>query len=405
MSHRHGVTLMEVLVAIFVMGIGMLALLVLFPLGVLRFMQSLQDERCAQVSRMATSIANFQNVRSDPVMLGVVTITNPGANYSPATQVSFTSATGSGATGIVQISGGQITGVVVTNIGTGYTNANPVTVKFTDSGGGTGATATALPTMQDSFTNPGNGWNLLSADPHGPSYPVFVDPMGYWSLQGQTANQFWLAGLTGTNTIPRRTAQYALANGVPSSGLALRWTCLLDEIPFAPDSTPEPETPGSTTFARDSRYCWSYMLKRPRTSDPSVVDMSVVVYNKRPILSSVFNEYLYQTQQGGPTEVTFDPVGNNITIAPSADNFVPSVRPGDWLLDASYVPNQAGTYGTVNGYFYRIVGVTETADGYTFEVQQPLRNMASTMSTNAWQKVILLEGVAEVFEKGPGRLP
>ena len=69
MSSRHGVTLMEVLVAMFVMGIGMLALLVLFPLGVLRMALAIQHARCAQACRQGTAIANFQQVRNDPWVL------------------------------------------------------------------------------------------------------------------------------------------------------------------------------------------------------------------------------------------------------------------------------------------------------------------------------------------------
>ena len=52
MCKRDGVTLIEVLVAIFVMGIGLLALLTLFPLGVFSMQRAIQDERCAQASRI-----------------------------------------------------------------------------------------------------------------------------------------------------------------------------------------------------------------------------------------------------------------------------------------------------------------------------------------------------------------
>ncbi len=45
MKRRPGITLIEVLVAIFVMSIGLLALLTLFPLGALRMSQALQDDR------------------------------------------------------------------------------------------------------------------------------------------------------------------------------------------------------------------------------------------------------------------------------------------------------------------------------------------------------------------------
>src|SRR5687767_14193572 len=44
-SRRRGATLIEVLVAIFIMAIGLLALLTLFPIGALRMAQSIQDER------------------------------------------------------------------------------------------------------------------------------------------------------------------------------------------------------------------------------------------------------------------------------------------------------------------------------------------------------------------------
>jgi hypothetical protein len=50
-----GVTLLEVLVAIFVTGVGLLALLVLFPLGVLNLAQAIQDDRTAALA--ADSVA------------------------------------------------------------------------------------------------------------------------------------------------------------------------------------------------------------------------------------------------------------------------------------------------------------------------------------------------------------
>ena len=126
------------------------------------------------------------------------------------------------------------------------------------------------------------------------------------------------------------------------------WNCLLDDLPFAIDSTLQydaapvpPNVPGA--FTRDIRFCWAYMLRRPRSSDRSVVDMNLVVYSSRAILNSQFNEYLYQNPPGGKSEVTFDPVGNTITIDVTASgNVVPSVRPGDWLLDAVIYPTFRG---------------------------------------------------------------
>jgi len=63
---RDGQTLMEVLVAIFIMGIGMLALLTLFPLGALNVARALQDDRTASAAALAENIALAQDIRHDP---------------------------------------------------------------------------------------------------------------------------------------------------------------------------------------------------------------------------------------------------------------------------------------------------------------------------------------------------
>lgn len=58
---RSGVTLIEVLVAIFVASIGLLALLALFPVGALSMRQALKDSRCAQLS--ANAFALFKSMK------------------------------------------------------------------------------------------------------------------------------------------------------------------------------------------------------------------------------------------------------------------------------------------------------------------------------------------------------
>jgi prepilin-type N-terminal cleavage/methylation domain-containing protein len=55
---RAGVTLIEVLVAIFIMGIGLLALLVLFPLGAIEMSQAIQDDRTAAFADRAIALGD-----------------------------------------------------------------------------------------------------------------------------------------------------------------------------------------------------------------------------------------------------------------------------------------------------------------------------------------------------------
>lgn len=69
MTRRPAVTLIEVLVTLFIMAIGMLALLVLFPLGAISMGQALKDDRCASTASMAENVAIAMNVRHDPLVV------------------------------------------------------------------------------------------------------------------------------------------------------------------------------------------------------------------------------------------------------------------------------------------------------------------------------------------------
>src|SRR5262245_55047697 len=136
MPRRDAATLVEVLVAIFVMGIGLLAVLALFPLGVLRMAQAIQDNCTGNIAQSADALGTLKNIRNDA----------------------------------------QI----------------------------------AVPS--DGFTNPGAGLAALT-DPNGPSYPVFVDPIGYRTAAG-TPSQTWLGGTLG---VPRRSASFVETAANPTS--------------------------------------------------------------------------------------------------------------------------------------------------------------------------------------------
>src|SRR5438876_11917270 len=91
---RAGTTLVEVLVAIFVMGIGLIAVLALFPLGVIRMAQAIQDNHTGNIAFNAESIAttkllgqdslgNPESIRHDTTF--VTTCKNPGGGLTAAT--------------------------------------------------------------------------------------------------------------------------------------------------------------------------------------------------------------------------------------------------------------------------------------------------------------------------------
>jgi prepilin-type N-terminal cleavage/methylation domain-containing protein len=68
MTHRPGITLLEVLVAMFIMGIGLLSLLVLFPLAALTMQQAIRDDRSAQAAQQANGWALALLLRTDPAV-------------------------------------------------------------------------------------------------------------------------------------------------------------------------------------------------------------------------------------------------------------------------------------------------------------------------------------------------
>jgi hypothetical protein len=54
---RSGITLIEVLVAIFITGVGLLALLTLFPLGALELARAIKDDRTAKLAADAVALS------------------------------------------------------------------------------------------------------------------------------------------------------------------------------------------------------------------------------------------------------------------------------------------------------------------------------------------------------------
>ena len=69
MIRRSGVTLIEVLIAIFVVALGLLALLTLFPLGALSMGQSIRDDRIALTAANAVATLKIMDAASDKGVL------------------------------------------------------------------------------------------------------------------------------------------------------------------------------------------------------------------------------------------------------------------------------------------------------------------------------------------------
>jgi hypothetical protein len=356
-TERKAATLIEVLVAIFVMAIGLLALLVLFPLGALSMGRAIQDEYAANTVANADAVAKIWNVRRDP------------------------------------------------NVVTSY--VNPLFA----------------------LSQPPNPL-IPEAAADEPGYPVLIDPPGVYTAGALFNVSNWVGGTPGL--IPRRNVSF-----VANDRAALRWFTFLDTLLYndsgqasiiVPASAGPPAT--LNQLERDIRYSYAYLCRRPRSADPATTDMAVVVYNKRPLTLSIANSDLYETVYGigAPgTQALFDPANNIIRVTHTG--VPPNVRKGDWVLDATpfiIFPEPAKapplrTSWVRHAFFYRVVGITEVnANQVDLEVQTPIRTQPTAWSalpppasapTNgpapwAWSgTLIVMEGVAEVFERGTGQRP
>jgi prepilin-type N-terminal cleavage/methylation domain-containing protein len=341
---RAGVTLIEVLVAIFVASIGLLALMALFPVGALSMKQALRDSRCAQSAANAMAIFKSQKLAQNPDLNLLNGLADPFVDGTPA---------------------GSIFGY------------------------------------------------RLQAAANGPSYPLYIDPLGatFKSTVPPTNNHL---PLPITMDIPATIYPRILRAGVnlvrptPSAPpdathnpsriqLYLRWFSLHDEIAFNQDYPGLPCKPVQSpnlidVFSSDTRYSYAYMVRRPYAANSSTYDVTIVVYSGRSISASL----------GAIEELAFNGaqfVQGSTSVRVPFSGSLPAIKAGGWILDASMF-DQTGTMSP-QGYFYRVVDVLDNGDStMTVELQTPARQSTTSTDPAKQGMMLYLDNVAEVFEKG-----
>jgi hypothetical protein len=314
---RPGLSLVEVLVAIFIMGIGCVAILTLFPLGALNMAQALKDDRTAQAASQADAYMRW------------------------------------------------------------YWKAYLVET----------STDTTLASKLDDADGPAAGNPPAAAGE--PSYPVFVDPMGYYA-RGGSPNQ----SINGT-LIPRVTLSLLGTQSNPSLA-ALRTCSLLDGYTFDARAAGQPINQDTTLVDREYRYNWAWVLQRPNNSDRNTAMMTVVVFDKRA--------HMYVPPNA---ERTFNPAPNGAAVGSSLIQFPAGTNTGlikgGWIMDATSLGPPASVR---NCHFYRVVSVTDNPGNGTVDVelQTPLKPDTQPVGApvgfpGQWRTFVALAGVSEVFER------
>ena len=387
-SRRPGLSLTEVLVALFVMALGIISLMTLFPLGAVQMGQALRDDRSGQTASQADGITRIwwqtRVVEGREPRPGIL------STYTSPTMATLTLNTSygvfAGQTVDVSWSGGARGGVAVTAVAGNFvaisggagTNLPPVTTPVT-----------VIPREDDFFDTmdnpnyPGAATLLQpqrsSLDPAA-SYPVFVDPLGWYSRP--VTQREWIS-TSAEVRIPRRSVNL-VTNLTPQ---AIRACSMMDDITFNQLGAPDTAS-GSTAniVVREGAFNWCAVIQRPNNTNRYVADFKVLVFHTKGLygghvpgtnpagaetILSIANGQLISANAGG-TQVSL-----NVPIANLP------LRSGSWIMD--------GSNSTVAN-FYRIQSITElTATSTILELDAPLKSNVT--------QLYIIRGLADVFDR------
>jgi hypothetical protein len=389
-SRRAAFSLTEALIAIFCVAIGLMGILVLFPIGALQMAQSIKDDRSAQANHHATT--RMRQSWRDEVLK------QPVPRYSPFFNI---------ATGAYQGYRDPFVDAML-DVNGPYTKP-PYAPPYVPGGNANGSVVPI--NYQSNIAVQGLGPTApLPFYRNGPSYPVFLDPIGWQNATNVAAGaqRYWVGGFPGS--IPRRTLlgldpTAAFPVGAPQYSL-VGWCIQTDDQAWGRDGSPDtinkqrdtsysvggfvPFTTNGFNVQYDGRYNWAYLLRRPKCINWDQADLSVVVYSGRS-LDGPNREIPYASSRftQGSTEVIMPYAGSR-----------PNVRKGTWILDATmfnYVTMQPDPHG----FFYRVVNVNDDNPGVLIlEIQNPAKQSSVDVNTNTpYGITIMMEHVVEVFDR------
>ncbi|HJT75957.1 MAG TPA: prepilin-type N-terminal cleavage/methylation domain-containing protein [Gemmataceae bacterium] len=374
MTRRAGMTLVETLVAIFIMAIGLLALLTLFPLGALNMAQAIKDQRVAEAGRNAGAIADM-TWEDNPVFVSGAT--------PPTTPNQWT----------MRSDPEAINGMLDPSGTTPYPS-------------GPAPAGSTYPPYSPPYAN-GTLPSLVGQTT--PSYPVLIDPIGWRSTGSAWVAPLQAAGYTG---IPRRTmrillpyppapanappgtaAQYHGVDPATSTAKVFRWTTLQDDITFDENGVPD-QTPGSVQ--REGRYSWAWLLQAPSaTAANSVVGLKVLVFSGRSLdLNSNLgaqeeNSYIASFGTDPDTNVS---TPRMIYLQWGSGQPKPNLTANSWVLDATLSP-------TPSANFYRVLNVTDTGTSSTTGNSRMDVEVQTDLKTQGPGFVIVFDKLVEVIDR------
>jgi hypothetical protein len=422
-ANRRAVTLTEVLIAIFLMGIGLMAILSLFPLGAAQMAQALQDQRASEAATTAAAFARVlwkQACEADEIAGNTGAIRFVDNNPNDYKEYN---ANGPYKGTLHELMSVSPAPQALQRFIMAMDDPDWDSPKYPMGGPPTSVKSGATPLPASGAA----GWGT-------PSYPVLVDSIGWQANTNVGPDNPWWVGSRLTTSgpqswrIPRRplyirdtsvtaavnspqpwiplgnrgTGTGVAANAMQGTLPIFKQFSLTDDITFDIGGTPKtsggsPATPGP--IERQGRYTWAYMFRRSHNSARTVVDISVLLYSGRSI-DVASQETTYEghgtgmfvqsgtTVGGGPKSLTVYYTGTK-----------PAIRRGGWVLDATVGGTPDGPHGT----FYRVVNVDDSQPSQpnqpnqlSLELQTPLADATAITTPRA---IVVMDKLIEVFTK------
>ncbi len=399
-SRRAGISLTEVLIAMFIMAVGMIALMTLFPLGAMRIGQSLKDDRCTQLALQMDG--EMRAVWRNEVVAKL-------ARGEEPTEAFYHAMEGANLYPIEPITSAQparkrsLTTTGVDSL------KYPVAALQLPAGNNAPATtgqvsATMLISAPVNATPPETGYSVSvtrvpATSAVGPSYPVLVDPYGGAALTNiNSLNYHWLGGDT---TLPRLQVPRRSLSGTPRStpATALAFSKLTDDYTFEMNGS----AGTGATVARQGRYSAAIMLRHKDMADRQRAEMKVLVFDGRSPVPIADDEALAEidTNLATRTPVVSTLRQVQVRIKTRAEDAAPTIRRGGWLID--------GTIDTRNGLnvrranFHRIVSATVFASNtaqttWDLDLETDLLPLPAATPAVEYQ-FYFMAGLSEVFDR------
>ena len=379
MIKRKGLTLLEVLISIFIMGIGMLSVLAMFPAAADMMGRAISNSQIAEglvnargmqdgVDWTSSAYSNFVNA---------IIPTNPGTGYASAPTVTISGGGGNGATAIAVVTGGTVASYTVINTGTGYTSAPTVTIT---GGGGVGATAVATI---------GGLLNVPIKNPN--ANPVITINTGWFNQPGSETPSFLLldqfavvGGVTRFSNLPIEVGAISAGNAA-----GIFFTCNSDLILNKSGVANLDDDGNSVPVEREAKFTIAHFFTKPMPiTYPNYIKRNILVFKDRSqVITS--NDFTYYPISPPPGSTTI----TNQFVLPTNTNGLFKTR--QWVMITDSLAN---AYPTAVD-FYEISSVDDSGTYTTIEISPSLPSTGFGTGTGA-KSVYLLKDVSKVIYTG-----